>query len=307
MLNAGATRGPLATLRLLLLLGLAGGALAAQELEPRAYSPAPVGANFLVLGYGYQWGSILFDPSLPITNAKAEVNVAALGYGRTFDLLGRSASLAVAVPYAWGHAEGDLADQSQQVTRSGLADLHLRLAVNLLGGQALAPKDFAARAPETTLGTSLTIIAPTGQYDATKLINLGMNRWALKPELGWSHPTGPWTLELTGGAWFFTPNQDYYHGQRRAQDPLVSAQGHVSYTFRPRMWLAFSTTYYAGGRTFLNGVPGDTRQANSRAGLTFSLPLGRQHSLKMTASRGASTRVGQDFNNVGVAYQYLWF
>lgn len=302
-------RGPVATLRvaLLLCLGLAGAGARAQEMEPRAFSPSPVGANFLVLGYGYQWGSILFDPTLPVTDTTAQVHTLTAGYGRTFDLLGRSASFAVAVPYAWGKAEGNLADQAQEISRSGPCDMRLRLAANLLGGPALSPREFATRTPATTLGASLLVIAPTGQYDPARMINLGMHRWAAKPELGLSHPAGPWTLELTGGVWFFAPNLDYYQGQRRAQDPLLSVQGHACYTFRPRLWLALSSTYYAGGRVFLDGEPSDTRQANSRAGLTLALPMGPQHSLKLTWSAGASTRVGQDFNSVGVAYQYLWF
>ena len=43
----------------------------AQELEPRAYSPAPVGANFVLLAYSYPAGEVLFDPSLPITDVNA--------------------------------------------------------------------------------------------------------------------------------------------------------------------------------------------------------------------------------------------
>ncbi len=36
----------------------------AQELEPRAYFPTPVGTNFLLVAWSYQTGEILFDPSL---------------------------------------------------------------------------------------------------------------------------------------------------------------------------------------------------------------------------------------------------
>jgi hypothetical protein len=36
----------------------------AQELEPRAYSPSPVGTTFLLGGFGRSEGGILFDPSL---------------------------------------------------------------------------------------------------------------------------------------------------------------------------------------------------------------------------------------------------
>ncbi|HKP81176.1 MAG TPA: hypothetical protein VJT69_04115, partial [Pyrinomonadaceae bacterium] len=40
--------------------------VAGQEMEPRAYSPAPRGAQFVLLGYGYQSGDVLLDSSLPL-------------------------------------------------------------------------------------------------------------------------------------------------------------------------------------------------------------------------------------------------
>ena len=75
-------------------------------------------------------------------------------------------------------------------------DPAVRFAVNLIGQPALGPKEFFARKPETTLGASIVVSIPAGQYDSAKLINLGTNRWAFKPELGLSYPRGPWDLEL---------------------------------------------------------------------------------------------------------------
>lgn len=169
-------------------IGLAAGlavsatAAFAQELEPRAYSPNPTGANFVLLVYGHSSGNFVFDPSVPITDVSAKVNQSALFYGRTFGLFGRSASAAVQLPYVWGNVEGDVFEERRSVYRSGLGDLRLRLTSNLVGGPALAPREFAQRRPRTTLGASLVVIAPTGQYDPSKLINLGTNRWSVKPE-----------------------------------------------------------------------------------------------------------------------------
>ena len=42
-----------------------------------------------------------------------------------------------------------------------------------------------------TLGVGLTIGMPTGQYDSSKVINFGANRWAFKPEVGYSAIHGP--------------------------------------------------------------------------------------------------------------------
>lgn len=291
---------------LVTVVALAGRPAPAQELEPRAYSPNPVGANFVAAVYGYQAGDLLFDPTVPITDAEAFLNSAVFGYVRTFGLFGRTASAGVVVPYVWASMNGNVGEDRRDITRSGLADTRWRLSVNLLGGPAMTPGEFAQRRPGTTLGASLTVNAPTGQYDGTKLINLGTNRWAFKPEVGFSHPVGRWAFELYTGVWLFTRNTDFYGGKTFAQDPLLSLQAHVAYTIKPRMWVAGNATYYAGGLTSTDGVDASQRQNNSRVGLTFALPIGKRQSLKVAFARGVTARVGDKVDIYQVAYQFFW-
>ena len=292
----------------ILALTLVAHSAAAQELEPRAYSPAPVGTNFLVLGYTYQSGEVVFDPASPVFDVSANLNSTNLSYGRTFNLFGRLATFAIAVPGAWGSLSGSVGEERHTITRSGLADVRGRFAVNLVGGPALAPREFAARPPATTLGFSLAVVAPTGEYDAGKLINLGSHRWAIKPELGVSSPHGRWTLEAAAGVWLFADNESFYPGTVvRSQDPLFAAQGHLGYTFRPQLWVALDATYYTGGRTYADDVRSASRQDNSRLGATLSVPLKRGHTIKLLAARGVTARVGSRFDTYSIAYQYLWF
>ena len=60
------------------------------------------------------------------------------------------------------------------------------------------------------LGASLVVIAPTGQYDPMHVINWGINRWAFKPELGYSQRWGHWVLDGYGGVWFYTTNSAFF-------------------------------------------------------------------------------------------------
>ena len=290
----------------LVLLAVAAGA-SAQELEPRAYSPNPTGANFVLVVYGHTSGNVVFDPSVPITNVEAAINTGALFYGRTFALFGRAASAAVQLPYVWGTIDGDVFEDRRSVYRSGLADLRMRLTTNILGGPALSAREFATRPPRTTMGASLVVLAPTGQYDPSKLVNVGTNRWAFKPEVGLSHPSGRWFLELYAGTWLFTVNDDFFGGSRREQSPLLAVQGHFSYTFRPRLWLAGDATFYTGGRTTVDGVEKADLQRNTRLGLTLAVPVKRRSALKASWSRGGVTRVGGDFQTLALGYQVLWF
>jgi hypothetical protein len=249
---------------------------------------------------------VVFDAALPFRNVEAKINTTSLSYGRAFGLFGRSASGILALPYVWGSVQGEVGESFQRITRSGLADLRGRLAVNLIGGPALPPPEFARRRPATTLGVSFWVVGPTGQYDPAKLINLGSNRWSFKSELGLSHPHGPWAFELYAGAWAFTDNDDFYGGSRREQQPIGTLQGHVAYTFKPRMWLAADATFYAGGRSTVDGIENDDHQENSRLGLTLAVPIGRHNSIKVAWASGFTTRIGGSFDTLSVAWQYLW-
>jgi len=282
---------------------------AAQDLEPRAYSPSPVGANFLVMGFGNTSGDVLFDPTLPISDVHANLYSQATGLGHTFGLAGRQSLVTVALPYVWGNIRGQVFEQQQSVYRSGLADLRVKFSFNLHGSPALSPQEFA-KSPGHGLivGTSLEVRAPSGQYDPTRLISIGTDRWSFKPELGISYPRKKWNFDFYTGVWLFTDNSAFFPGtSTRQQDPVTTLQAHVSYTLRRRLWAAFDSTWYAGGASHVNNGPPSSRLSNSRVGATLSVPIGKSQSLKIAYSRGATARVGTNFSTIGVAWQLLWF
>lgn len=277
----------------------------AQELEPRAYRTAPVGFNFLLATYQWSSGNVLIDPTVPIEDLNVDLHTATVSYMRTLGLFGRSASFTVSVPYGYitgsARVEGDLVTAS----RAGSADLRMRVVVNLLGGPAMTPKEFAQHPRGRSMGVSLTVLAPTGQYDPTRLINFGANRWGFKPEIGYSSIKGRWILDAALGVWFFTANDDFL-GVRREQDPIGSFQAHLSYDITKKIWLSLDANYFTGGRTTTGGELKDDLQKNSRTGLTLSLPLRPRHSLRLAVATGAFTRIGADFDQFSVSYLYRW-
>jgi hypothetical protein len=280
---------------------------AAQDLEPRAYVASPTGLTFLVVAGGRSSGAVLVDPSLPVEDVEATVTSLAVGFGRTMNMFGRTALMVAAVPYAWLDATGSVAEQTRSIARSGLADPRLKLSVNLIGGRALTPREFARAARPTIVGVSLTTAPPFGQYNRTRLINLGANRWSFKPEAGVSHARGRWTLEGYAGVWLFTTNNEFYTGASvRTQERVVALQGHVSYTLRRQLWIAVDGTWYSGGTTSVDGTRKADLQRNSRLGATLSLPVGSRQSIKVSASTGATTRAGADFQTYAAAWQLTW-
>jgi hypothetical protein len=297
---------PPAPCALLVWLSLASAA-AAQDLEPKAYSASPVGAAFLVAGLARSTGSVVFDPSLPISDVEAKVNGALLAGGYAFGLADRLALVTAAVPYAWGDISGTVYEDARTVSRSGLTDVRLKLSVNLVGNPAMGARAFSKAPRKTIVGTSLTVVAPSGQYDGTKLVNLGTNRWGFKPEVGVSVPSGRWDIDAYLGVWLFTDNPDFFPGgQARSQDPVVALQGHVSYSFKPRLWAAFDATWYRGGAAQVEAGAAGAAMNNARLGATVAIPVTPRQSLKFAVSRGVIVRTGTNFTALSVGYQWLW-
>ena len=287
-----------------MLLSIAGAE--AQDLEPRAYTNIPVGVNFIVAGYAYSAGGVLFDPSVPLDNANIKIHGTVLAYARSIKVGPMSGKIDMILPYAWLSGSADF--QGQPVSRevSGLGDARVRMSVNFIGAPALPLSGFKDYKQDLVVGASLQIYLPMGQYDPERLVNIGTNRFSFKPELGISKTLGHLQLEFTAGATFYTVNNEFYQGKTRLQDPIGSLQGHVNYTFRHGIWAAVDGTYYWGGSSTLDGVKGNDLQKNTRLGCTLAIPVNLHQSLKLYFSMGVSTRTGSDFDLIGVVWQYKW-
>ena len=276
----------------------------AQSMEPRAFSNAPVGLNFLILGYGFTQGDVALDSSAPIDGGKIPVNTAVLAYARSLGLWGRAAKLDLVLPYAWLSGSAKVAGKPEDREVSGLGDPQARFSYLFYGAPALSVEEFADYQSDLILGASIAVTAPLGQYDSDKVVNIGTNRWSFKPEIGISKTWGPVTLELAPSATFYTDNSDFL-GKTLQRDPLYAVQGHLIYHTRHGLWAALDATYYGGGRKTIDGVEGESLQ-DIRVGGTLAIPIDRYNSLKLTASTGAYARAGGNFTTAAIAWQFRW-
>jgi hypothetical protein len=282
--------------------------LNAQELEPRAFSPAPIGTSFVLGGFGRWEGGILFDPALDIDNVQADLWIATTGAGHTFALAGHQSRVLAVVPIAWGSVAANVHSQAQRQNLAGLVDPRIKFSVGLVGAPALTLREFARRPKQTAVGAAVTLVAPLGQYSADRLVNLGYNRWGVKPEVGACYPVSGWTFDASVGVWLFTTNHSYYPGHAvKRQDPVVAVQGHASYSLPRRSWIALNTTWFAGGETRVDRVLNPDLQRNTRVGATLSIPIVGQQSIKFSYSTGTTTRRGSDFNTFNVTWQLVMF
>jgi hypothetical protein len=291
-----------------LALGLWCSAAAAQELTPRAYWPAPNGTKVVSFGYQYSSGDIITDPSLPITGVDSRISYLHISYVQVFSLFGRTANLQLNLPYTRGTTKGIAEGEFRSRYISGIADARVRVSTNLVGAPTMDLAGFQAlRAePRTIIGASLLIQAPTGGYEPDRVINLGTNRWSVKPALGFIWPVHPtWLVEVELGCWFFTDNDDFL-GVTRKQDPILSTEFHLVKRIRPGFWAALDVNYYTGGRTTVNHTERADLQRNSRVGGTLLFPFKRRHAIRGSYSTGVVTESGGDFEMYALSYQYVW-
>jgi len=295
-------------------LWLGSGICRAQDLAPRAYTITPLRSNAITLTWSFNHGDILFEGATPITDASGTYQVPVFSYYHSFSFFGRSANVVASVPYAVGSFQGTVLGEAYEIHRSGLADSAFRFSFNLKGGPAMSLREMVKWQQHVLLGASLKVVAPTGQYDSTRLINWGANRWGFKPEFGYSQRWNHWVLDGYVGAWFYTTNSAFFsnnafYGSTRtqSQDPIGVFEGHLSYDVRPLVWVSLDGNFWFGGSTSLNGVKNaNSYERDSRIGGTGAFRVSVHQSLKLSYSDAGYVRFGGRYKNVSVAWQYTW-
>ena len=296
---------------LLLLQGLFCSGLAAQDLEPRRWSHLPMDLNVLGLATGWTNGDILFDPVLLIEDVTFDLYVAGAGYVRTFELFGKSARVDLNVPYASGRWEGLVDGVYTSVRRRGFMDPRLRFSMNLYGAPPLKGKEYVQYRREhpvdTTIGVGVQVQLPLGDYNNTKLINLGNNRFYVRPQLGVLHQHHKWQFELTGSVFLYQTNDEFWNGNELKKDPLWFLQAHAIYSFKPGLWASISGGYAYDGHSTVNGVrKADDKRARYIA-LSLGVPINARQGLKFVYfTKDTHTSTGSNIDALIVAWSINW-
>jgi hypothetical protein len=278
-----------------------------QELEPRGLTNLPLGSNFIVGGYVYSSGNILLDPALPIEDLNSNLHSFAAGYLRAINLFGLSSKVDVIIPFAFGDWDASVEGEKRTRKIDGFGDPRIRITINILGAPALDLPEFNNYSMETIVGFMLQVFVPFGQYDPSKLINLGSNRWIFRTNLGIAHAIDDWILEAYVGGLFFTDNQEFLEDLNLKQYPMLTAAIDIIYNLGVWGWTSLDVAYGYGGRTEINDVPRDTRISTFRFGLTLAHSIDKKNSLKLTLTSGERIERGPDFDAIGLSYTYAFF
>lgn len=296
---------------LLLLLALGCGELLAQDLEPRRWSHLPSGLNVVGLAAATTDGEILFDPVLNIEDADFDMTLGAFGYVRTFALWGKSARVDVNVPYAKGRWEGLRNGLPVATGRQGFMDPRVRFSINLYGAPPMSGKEYIqyrrANPVTTTVGAALAVKFPLGDYNNTKLINLGGNRFVVRPQFGVLHQRYKWQFEVTGSVFLHQTNDEFWEGNKLEQEPLWFAQGHVIYSFKPGLWASLSLGFGYGGRSEINDVPKEDYKRTRYMALSFGVPINRHQGLKFVYfTSDTNVDLGSNFDSFIASWSINW-
>ncbi len=283
----------------------------AQDLEPRRWSHLPNGISVIGAGYGYTEADIFVDPVLRLEEFKTRLHVMGVSYVRSLNFFGKSARIDVVLPYATGRWEGILDGEYASVRRHGFADPRLRFSINLYGAPALSGKEFAQYREEhqinTTIGAAVSVVAPLGEYTSERLINLGKNRWTVRPQLGVLHQRNKWQFELTGSVFLYGKNDEFWRDTSLEQSALWFLQGHVIYSIKPGMWTSFSAGYAYKGRSSINGDAKFDDRRQPYFALSFGMAITPRQSIKIALLRSQTNKeIGSDFNSILFGWSYFW-
>jgi hypothetical protein len=257
-----------------------GPARASAQVPPRFYWKTLSGANAVpVIVNSMSGNTNPFDPSHLITpGSNVDATLALVGYARTFSLFDRAALVAVIEPMGRISSEVTAAGQSVSQAARGFGDPTLELDVNLVGRPAQKTLvDVLRYEPGFSLDLIADIAFPIGEYDDTRALNLGQNRWYGRVGAPIVWQLGPWvpgrrtTLELLPAVWFFGTNDDYV-GQTLTTDPLFQLDAHLTRDLTDRFWASLDGAWYTGGRATIGGVQGE-KLDNVAVGITLGYQI----------------------------------
>ena len=285
--------------------------VAAQDVEPRALLPAPVGTNAIGAAFSGSFGNVLLDKTLPVEDLDGTIVGLAPSYTRYFNTFGLTTRLTAAVPLVTGSWDAvvntdPVAPVDTTVDRTGFGDAVLNTTVFLVGAPAMTPQEFRDYRAKTVFGFNLRVKVPIGHYDPSKLVNLGSNRWQVAPALALSQWIGNLSLEAYALAWLFSDNDALLGDNVLSQAPLYAFQFNVGYNFKRNLWLSAGVRHTEGGRTTLNGVERDDPTENTRVGIVIGLPIAARHTLKLAGTTGLRSTAGDDFNTLVGQWVYIW-
>jgi len=237
-----------------------------------------------------------FDPSHNV-NPGAYVNatMAMVGYAKFLPLFDRATMISVIFPMGHISAETIIAGGTSKQVAKGFGDPMLEFDINIIGPKAqMSLPDLMRYEPGFSLDLMMDLAFPVGEYDNTKTLNLGQNRWygRIGAPIVWQ--IGPWvpgrrtTLEFLPAVWLFGDNTDYV-GKTMKTDPIFQLDAHFSRELTHNFWASLDGVWYNGGQATV-----DTTQGTKLNNIGLGVTLGYQINENINLTFGYKSTINDD-------------
>jgi hypothetical protein len=193
---------------------------------------------------------------------------------------------------------------------SGFADPSVQLDVNLFGTPKLpAIFSYMNYEPTWTLDAAFLLGVPLGQYDADKLVNLGLNRFYGRLAFPFKYHFGVFTpgyrssLEVVPSVWVFAENDDFL-GQTLKNDPLWQIEAHWTHDFTRHFFGSLDLLYRNGFESEIDGV--DLGSDIEIGDLGFTLNFGVTDNVTIRASFSSNVFGDSDIDTSMIRLQFVY-
>jgi outer membrane putative beta-barrel porin/alpha-amylase len=229
-----------------------------------------------------------FDPSHNVqSNATFDATVEIAAYAHTFSLFDRSAVATVLFTMGRLSSNAVVAGNTTIESTNGFGDPMLELNVNVIGppAQKTIP-DMVRYEPGFSVDLVFDLALPIGEYDSSKTLNIGQNRWYGRVGAPIVWQLGPWvpgrrtTLEFVPAVWLFG-NNDNFVGKTLSTDPMYQFDAHLTRDLYERAWVSLDVYTLQGGQASIDGVKGSKLNTIS-PGLTLGYEINDNMNINFT-------------------------
>ncbi len=274
------------------------------QVPPRFYWKTLQGTNAIpVIAMSTSGNTSPLDPSYrPDPSASVGADIAIAGFAKMMPIGNKAGMLAVLVPM--GRINGDVTRGGSLIreSSSGYGDAMIEFNMNLIGPPPIMNlPDMLRYEPGFSMDLIVDVAMPTGQYDNTQSLNLGLNRWygRIGTPIVWQ--LGPWipdrrtTLEFFPSVWFFGDNDDLL-GQNLQSDPTFELEAHLTRNFTSVLWGSLDATYIESGDATISSMtaPFPSTTAPGSDMLTAGFTLGYQINDSMQLTFGYKSTLNND-------------
>jgi len=286
--------------------------LAIGGVPPRFYWKSLSGTNAVPVIYQTMSGNVNpLDPAQrPVPGVVFDASLTIAGFAKLLPVFDRAAMMAVLVPM--GRVTSTVGPTTE--TAGGYGDPLIEFDINLIGPDPIMNIPNMIRyEPGFSLDLLVDLGLPLGEYDPSKSVNIGQNRFYTRIATPIVWQMGRWvpgwrtTLEFLPNVYIYGDNDEFMGAKTLETDPMYGLEAHLTTDFTEHFWGSLDLVNINGGKSTIDGVAGSSVDST-----TFGYTLGYQVTDNMQLTFGYLATIGDSnpgdiqLDGVQVSLVYGW-